>query len=93
MRNRTQEIRLAELVRDVNNHPNKEELIKLMDEQLVDDTVICNWRITCIKRITVNMEEELHRKLKIQAATDSNTINEVVNEAIKMYLHSRCKNI
>ena len=40
--NRTQEIRLAELVRDVNNHPNKEELIKLMDEQLVDDTVICN---------------------------------------------------
>ena len=42
MRKRTQEIRLAELVRDVNNHPNREELIKLMDEQLVDDTVICN---------------------------------------------------
>ena len=42
MRNRTQEIRLAELVRDVNNHPNRDELIKLMDEQLVDDTVICN---------------------------------------------------
>ena len=42
MRNRTQEIRLAELVRDINNHPNREELIKLMDEQLVDDTVICN---------------------------------------------------
>ena len=39
------------------------------------------------------MEEELHRKLKIQAATDSNTINEVVNEAIKMYLHNKCKNI
>ena len=42
MRNRTQEIRLAELVRDIQNHPNKEELIKLMDEQLVDDTVTCN---------------------------------------------------
>ena len=42
MRKRTQEIRLAELVRDVNNHPNKEELIKLMDEQVLDDTVICN---------------------------------------------------
>jgi len=42
MRNRTQEIRLAELVRDVNNHPNKEELIKLMNEQVQDDTVICN---------------------------------------------------
>ena len=42
MRNRTQEIRLAELVRDVNNHPNKEELIKLMNEQVQDDTVVCN---------------------------------------------------
>lgn len=39
------------------------------------------------------MEDYLHRKLKIQAATDSTTINDVVNEAIKMYLHSRCKNI
>ena len=42
MRNRTQEIRLAELVRDVNNHPNKEELIKLMDEQVLEDTIIIN---------------------------------------------------
>ena len=39
------------------------------------------------------MEDYLHRKLKIQAATDSNTINEVVNEAIKMYLQQKCKNI
>ena len=42
MRNRTQEIRTAELIRDVTNHPNKEELIKLMNEQIEDDTVICN---------------------------------------------------
>ena len=42
MMNRTQEIRLAELVRDIQNHPNKEELIKLMNEQVQDDTVICN---------------------------------------------------
>ena len=42
MRKRTQEIRLAELVRDVNNHPNKEELIKLMDEQILEDTLIVN---------------------------------------------------
>ena len=42
MRNRTQEIRLAELVRDVNNHPNREELIKLMDEQVLEDTLIVN---------------------------------------------------
>ena len=42
MRKRTQEIRLAELVRDVNNHPNREELIKLMDEQVLEDTLVCN---------------------------------------------------
>lgn len=39
------------------------------------------------------MEDYLHRKLKIQAATDSTTINEVVNEAVKMYLHKISKNI
>ena len=49
--------------------------------------------INNIKRITVKMEDYLHRKLKIQAATESNTINDVVNEAIKMYLQDKCKNI
>jgi hypothetical protein len=34
---RTKDIRLAELIRDVNNHPHKDELIKLMNEQLIDD--------------------------------------------------------
>ena len=38
MTNRTQAIRMAELVRDVTNHPNKNELIKLMNEQVVNDT-------------------------------------------------------
>jgi len=38
MRNRTQEIRLAELVKDIKNHPHKEELLSLMNEQVVDDT-------------------------------------------------------
>ena len=42
MRKRTQEIRLAELIRDIANHPNKEELIKLMDEQVLEDTLVCN---------------------------------------------------
>jgi len=42
MRKRTQEIRLAELIRDIANHPNKEELIKLMDEQVLEDTLIVN---------------------------------------------------
>ena len=38
MRKRTQEIRLAELVRDINKHEHKEELIQIMSEQLSDDT-------------------------------------------------------
>ena len=42
MRKRTQEIRLAELIRDIGNHPHKEELIKLMDEQVMDDTLLIN---------------------------------------------------
>ena len=39
------------------------------------------------------MDEHLHRKLKIQAATESNTINDVVVEAVVMYLQDKCKNI
>ena len=46
-----------------------------------------------LKRITVQMDEQLHRKLKIQAATEGNTINDVVNEAVIMYLQNKCKNI
>jgi len=46
-----------------------------------------------LKRVTVTMEDYLHRKLKIQAATDSSTINDVTVEAVKMYLHNKCKDI
>ena len=42
MRKRTQEIRLAELIRELSNHPHKEELIKLMDEQVFEDTLMVN---------------------------------------------------
>jgi len=49
--------------------------------------------INSIKRITVNMEDYLHKKLKIQAAIDSTTLNDIVNEAVKMYLRDKCKNI
>ena len=38
MTNRTQEIRLAELIKDIKKHPHKEELLTLMNEQVVDDT-------------------------------------------------------
>jgi len=39
MTNKTQQIRLAELTRDVLNHPHKDELIRLMDEQVSEDTI------------------------------------------------------
>ena len=38
MRNRTQEIRTAELIKDVENHPHKKELISIMYQQIQDDT-------------------------------------------------------
>ena len=37
MNDTTLKIRLAELIRDVNKHPHKAELIKLMTEQMADD--------------------------------------------------------
>ena len=40
MRKRTQDIRLAELIRDVTNHKHRDELLKLMNEQLLDDTCL-----------------------------------------------------
>ena len=46
-----------------------------------------------MKRVTVQLEDYLHKKVKIQAAKDSSTINDVMIEAVKMYLHKKCKNI
>ena len=40
MTNRTQEIRTAELIKDINKHPNKAELIQLMYQQIQEDTQI-----------------------------------------------------
>tara|TARA_Y100001970_G_scaffold213746_1_gene261292 strand:+ start:717 stop:896 length:180 start_codon:yes stop_codon:yes gene_type:complete len=37
VKKRTKQIRLAELIRDVKDHPYRDELIKLMEEQLIDD--------------------------------------------------------
>ncbi len=37
MKKRTQEIRLAELIKDVSNHPHKDELIELMYQQIQDE--------------------------------------------------------
>ena len=40
MTNRTQEIRTAELIKDVRNHKYKEELVQLMYQQIQDDTLV-----------------------------------------------------
>ncbi len=37
MTDRTEQIRTAELIRDVSNHPHKEELIELMYQQIQED--------------------------------------------------------
>ena len=39
MNQRTFEIRYAELLRDVNRHPNRSELLNILSQQLADDTV------------------------------------------------------
>tara|TARA_R100000664_G_scaffold17508_1_gene26444 strand:- start:237 stop:371 length:135 start_codon:yes stop_codon:yes gene_type:complete len=38
MTNRTEQIRLAELIKDVKKHPHRDELLILMNEQVADDT-------------------------------------------------------
>lgn len=39
MNKRTFQIRYAELLRDVNKHPHKKELLNIMSQQLVEDSV------------------------------------------------------
>ena len=41
--------------------------------------------------ITVNLEEYLHKKMKVLAAQEDSTLNDVMIEAAKMFLQSRCK--
>ena len=38
----TTERRFIQLVRDIKDHPNREELLRLMDEQVADDTYYVN---------------------------------------------------
>jgi len=39
MTNRTQMIRLAELIKDIKNHPHRDELLSMMHAQVADDTL------------------------------------------------------
>jgi hypothetical protein len=38
MNNTTYSRRLSQLIKQVKNHPNRDEIIKLAQEQLIDDT-------------------------------------------------------
>ena len=40
MTTRTEQIRTAELIKDVRNHKHKEELVQLMYQQIQDDTLV-----------------------------------------------------
>ena len=40
MNKRTFNIRKAELLRDINKHPHKDELLNIMQQQIADDNVI-----------------------------------------------------
>ena len=42
MNKRTFQIRYAELLRDVNKHPHKKELLNILSQQIADDTVTVN---------------------------------------------------
>jgi hypothetical protein len=42
MNERTFNIRKAELLRDINKHPHRDELLNIMQQQLVEDYVTIN---------------------------------------------------
>ncbi len=39
------------------------------------------------KRTTIYLPDEIHQKLKMQAATEKTTMTEIIIEAIKSYVH------
>jgi len=39
------------------------------------------------------MPKDKHLQLKIQAATKEKTLEQVVNEAVEMYIQSHCKSV
>jgi len=46
-----------------------------------------------IKRVTIKMPKDKHLKLKIKAATIESTLEQVILDAVEMYIQSDCKNI
>ncbi len=50
-----------------------------------------SWYNLDIKRITIRMPKDKHIKLKIQAATKDSTLEQIVLDAVDMYIQSNCK--
>ncbi len=46
-----------------------------------------------VKRITIRMPKDKHLKLKIKAATEESTLEQIILNAVDMYIQSNCKNI
>ena len=43
--------------------------------------------------MTIKMPKDKHLKLKIKAATIESTLEQVILDAVEMYIQSDCKNI
>ena len=44
-----------------------------------------------LKRVTIRMPKDKHLKLKIQAATKDSTLEQIVIDAVDMYIQTNCK--
>ena len=44
-----------------------------------------------LKRVTIRMPKDKHLTLKIKAATEESTLEQIVLEAVEMYIQSNCK--
>ena len=95
MNKRTFAIRQAELLRDVNKHPHRTELLNIMSQQIADDTVTVNTdtNVQKIKRLTIKVNDELHVKLKILAAARGETLDSLMNDAAELYIQRNSKDI
>ena len=94
MNEKTFNIRKAELLRDINKHPHKDELLNIMQQQLAEDCVTLDtnkygYKLD-IKRVTIKMPKDIHLKLKILAAKRESTLENEVLKAVKMYIQSDC---
>ena len=75
MNEQTFDRRYQQLVTLLNNHKHKDELLNIMKQQMVEDCVT----------------KDKHIKLKVQAATKDSTLEQIVLEALDMYIQSNCE--